>query len=343
MIGRVQASCIAAILAAAAASAAQSSVAVDAPLLERINATGSNLFAVLARTQDTVAMRATRVSTAFDPQQRAVRIHEKFQASSDGRFQQELLRIDGDYRRDELPLIKKAYELRGGATRIWREFRVRDVAAALRNYRVVPMGAVQKLGRRLRIFDIYPRRRSASYYRILVDDRYQVVLDQIRLDDRARVQSIMVYTQLEIGPAVVFPPKQSWWTSFNKVETFESIDRASARLGFAPKVPNNTRMLGFSLTSIESVSNANTGTPFLKLGFTDGIELRCLLQRPSPTAVAKRKQNTNFASLAPSFAQRLRQLEATQYFITYSGREFLFVTTTAPAKGLPPLLSSVLR
>ncbi|MFQ5505037.1 MAG: hypothetical protein ACE5F1_09615 [Planctomycetota bacterium] len=334
-------------LVAAAPSLAAPSPAQIQARMPAVRLDGGNLFEVLARHRGQVAMIADRTYTEFDESQRAIRYQERvlIRPADDKngiRFNQSLTRISGNFDAGTLKLKKKRYSLMAGTLFQFRDFRIHDPALARKNYFVVPMGAVFKLGRVLRVFDIYPKRPGLSLYRISVDAEHNVVLDQLRLSNRGYLQSVLSYGTLKLGKQALFSSKQSWWTNDNRVQVHRTLDQAAAELVFTPVLPKALPR-GYRLHAIKTVFSPANGKKFLELAYSDGIDIQFLIQSRQLASqnLIKGPRKPELTPVANLVVKRFRQGLSTQFWANYKGIEFLALTTGQA--GLPRILKSVLR
>ncbi len=306
---------------------------------------GGNLFEVLAKRFDAVRLRGLRTFTLFDGSnyyryREIVRIDP---SRKPARFSQELaaeVYKEGAFGGKQPPdlLRKKAYGLRVGFLHNFRDFRVYDPKLARANYTVQPMGNVIRLNRLLRIFDLYPRKAGRPWYRIFVDAKAEIVLDQIRFAPAGRVESLLTYEAVEIGSKVRFDPKVTWWSPWMKVTDHPNLQVAESKLGFKALTPAADALSGLGLKHVRTVHQPLTRKTWLVLVYTDGIEPRFLLETRSsePGLVAA----AGTESLKTVLRYRLGP--AVQLMTSHKGLEVLYVGPQR-SPGLPALFTSCFR
>ncbi len=313
----------------------------------RIKADGSNLFEVLAGRFDAVRFKGVRSFSLLHDKHiyRYTELVQVDPSRTPARFSQALVAEvvkEGSNRNAPPPvdlLRKKAFGLRVGFLHLYRDFRVFDAALARKNYVVQPMGAISKLGRVMRVFDILPRSPERAAFRILVDVQYDLVLDQVKFAPGGILESMLVYNALEIGPSVRFEKGTKWWSPWMKVRDHADLDHAKKDLDFPPLLPDRKTLEGFRLHQVRTTQQPIQNKTWLVLHYTNGIENRFLLE--SRRGVQAVSVPSGPPSSRETIVMRYRLGPATQLFASYKHADVLFVGSVY-GKRIPEIFRGLL-
>ncbi|MAE75310.1 MAG: hypothetical protein CMJ85_00340 [Planctomycetes bacterium] len=226
----------------------------------------------------------------------------------------------------------KAHELHAGFLFHYRDFRIHDIAAARRNYRVTAAGGLRRFGRNLLLFNVVPLKPRRSSYLVFVDSASATVLDQVEYAPNGGVVCSLSYDALLFGAGVLAKGKE-WWKPWISVQQHVNLASAARTAGFDSRPPTKIAD-GFGLHRIQTATRERTW--HVVLVYTDGIDTRFVIQTPSiPTAVR---------AAAPVLAvQRYQVGPVTQYLVSHHKGLQHLVVGTFYGKGVPRLLRDLLK
>lgn len=311
---------------------------------QRVAADGHNLFEVLAAEWDTTPRIASR--TFHLVVERAIyRFHENLivggrAGTGPSAFSLTLDKLDrlNGTAIPDLALRRRDFELSAGYLHQFRDFRVKHPREARRNYRAQPAGTIERLGRKLLVFDLLPRRQHLCSYRIMVDAEYPVVLDQIKFSPDGRVTSYLTYNSVVLGPAaarLMLTRTIAWWKPWMKSEEHRTVVDAAPKIRFTPTAPTNGGD-GFVRYLVRTTLHPGLGRRFLVLGYTDGIDVRFVLQ-------AADKAPPDMIDGRPWVPVRYFHFgPVTQYHARHRGVEYIFLGTFHD-ESVPRFLEQFLR
>ncbi len=300
----------------------------------KIKPDGSNLFVVLASNWNRTRFAGTRRFSLF-VDGLIYDYDEAVVAAGDGRFSLKLAAVH-----DRPYLRRKVFESRAGFLYQYRDFRIHDAALAQKNYTVTPMGAVIRARRRMLVFDVTPRVRTQSSYRILVDDEYAIVLDQLEFGPKGRVVSSLFYSTIRFGNSVRNSAPGTWWKPRMDVREHASLAGAKSRLDFTPHSP--TRLGdGFARSAIRTTITPFDHRRFLSVAYTDGIDTRFVIQslRTDTNAVPVLGQSPQARELVP--VMRYRFGPVTQLLVRYREVEYLVLGSFPTTGEVPGFLDNI--
>jgi hypothetical protein len=261
----------------------------------------SHLFDRLAASRDQVGRSGRRISMwvennnvaggANGSNYRVVRVHEEVFVESEAqnqarakplarpRFAVRYLSVEGDGLDASAKALRKAQlDAIEGFSHHFGGFEIRDAELAKRNYRVIEHPTpVVRLGRRMQLYDVLPHDPLKSSYRLLVDYEHDVVVDEVEISPTGMLVRSRFYLTLELGKQLQFPSKTDWWQPWNQVREHVDLDRASQASGVRPRIPNDG-VEGYRPFSFRSATHSKSGQNYLVLGYTDGIDVRFLLE-----------------------------------------------------------------
>lgn len=270
---------------------------------KRVQSAADVTFDLLSRADFEATYVATRTRRFLDPQGSnplggggaMVQIRERLLLQGDGSegspFRLEFLEVVGSAQ-DPAQTARwgEVYRANAGLLHLHGGFRVRDAAAAARNYQVYDFGVFHRIGREVRRSVVFPRRMDKGIWLVDVDTETGVVLYSAEFDSSLRMLSEIETTTLSLGP---IPDKQplmgasrvgarpSWsWQPRLVVSKFPSFATAAAGIQGSvlvdPAVGQVVSEYGQHLFQV--TEDPANGDRTLVLGFTDGIDEFFVLQ-----------------------------------------------------------------
>jgi hypothetical protein len=179
---------------------------------------------------------------------------------------------------DQAQLFAILQERRDGFFYRFRDFRIRDWRAFLRNWRVTDSGTQETVaGRSTEVLEIRHLRVGPSWYRAWVDPTTALVMRAEEYDGSNTLLSRVEFLTFTLTPDLQGRPLHG---DRNPATAFDPHSDTTGSLGFQVKVPTILPP-GYQLERSESLSDGTS--TWARLGFGDGVDEIFLLQSPVPS------------------------------------------------------------
>ena len=154
---------------------------------------------------------------------------------------------------------------RAGFNQRYRDFRIRDLAAFLANYKLTSASKIVQVAGRDCLELHIARKDGSTLYEVALDVETGLVLRYREFDATGQLYSMMEYETYDANP------DQSGVVFHSQVNQEQPL-ASSVELGFVPLIPKLLPDSAFTFLEATRVVEPSSGARFAKLSFTDGVE-----------------------------------------------------------------------
>jgi hypothetical protein len=155
--------------------------------------------------------------------------------------------------------------IRAGFNQRYRDFRVRDLAAFLVNYKLTSASQIVQVAGRDCLELHIARKDGSTRYEVALDVVTGLVLRYREFDGTGQLFSLMEYETYDANP-------DQTGVVFHQQVNQEQPLVTAVDLGFSPLVPKLLPDSAFTFLEATKVVEPSSGATFAKLSFTDGVE-----------------------------------------------------------------------
>ncbi len=194
--------------------------------------------------------------------------------------------LSGDPKgRDNEELRRALFEMREGANFLYRDFRIKNLDVALRNYDFKYFGEKIVAGRPCKIVEVKSKNPFKRRWEVSMDLETGAVLGYKEYAGDDRLVSGMEYIEgrLKLGKNVSFDDIKRWWKPSLEVGKFSSIKEAEKAFGHDIIIPYYMPREYFMYEI--RITKTKTGNLFAVVEYTDGLDtLFVVNSEPDPMA-----------------------------------------------------------
>lgn len=246
-------------------------------------------FDLLHRVVRETPFRARQVRRFLQPDDTLVGVIEDLACNGDpahARFKLDFVAVEGTAPSPEATnLWSTTYSANGSLLHEHGGFRIRDLAAAQRNYTLHPFGRAMRGGRAVWWLVVAPSSRDKASWVLALDEQSALPVYQAQVDSSGRLLGEVDVRQLTLGSTV----QSNWWTPVMSVSRFGTAEAARAAMNAPQARGSSTGLLvpaidqvmpEYCLHLAQVTADPVTGQQTLVLGYTDGVDEFFVLQNP---------------------------------------------------------------